>query len=145
MNNPGLNLTSLATLPCRASQVYDISETSALTREEGISLTISAPKVAFTVKAGQQAMCAFVYSTLSLEIPWTFTVILAFDAEGVNTYTWSVPGKYAQASYTQMDTVVTLTGAAKAAGAPAYRASSWCKLRLQCGEQRPILQPFGPV
>jgi hypothetical protein len=51
----------------------------------------------------------------------TFTAYLAFDAEGGSTYTWSVPGKFATASYTNMDTVVTLSGGAQAAGARCRR------------------------
>jgi hypothetical protein len=102
--------------------VYDIRDSAALTSEEGVTLTISTPKVAFAVQQGQQAMCAFVYSTLTLEIPYTFTGYLYFDTNGGSAYTWSMAGKYTTASYTEMDTVVTISKAGSKAGSTATGA-----------------------
>jgi hypothetical protein len=116
------------------TQVYDVSDTAVLTREEGVSLTISAPKVAFAVQQGQQALCGFVYSTLALDIPYVYTAYLDFDGDGGSSYTWSVQGKYATASYTEMDTVVTISSPAALPGArlagawqPPYEAAS-CRM-----------------
>jgi hypothetical protein len=89
-------------------QVADLfADQGSLTSETGVTTRMSAPKVSFAVPAGRRAKCAFLYSTLSIEIPYTITAWLGFDDEGGSAWNMTLRGRYATVSATNMDTVVT--------------------------------------
>jgi hypothetical protein len=51
--------------------VYDpLTDTGSLTDSQGVSISISAPKVSFALSTGQKATCTYLYSTLSISIPY---------------------------------------------------------------------------
>ena len=76
-------------------QVYDLFADSAqITSEAGVSQTIAAPKISFTIPSGQKATCVFVYSVMNLDIPYTVTSTHYFDDAGDTSWNVSVRGRY---------------------------------------------------
>ncbi len=65
------------------AQVYDIfvgSSGAVLNKTE--VLTIGVPEAQYSLGSGQQVECRLVYSTLDLQISYTFVTTLLFDADG---------------------------------------------------------------
>jgi hypothetical protein len=89
-----------------------IADAALLTSDAGVTTTLIAPNVTFPVAAGKQAKCAFVYSTLELDVPYTITAWLGWDADGASTWQFKMTGSYGTAGYTNMDTVVQMVDAA---------------------------------
>ena len=62
--------------------MYDIFDGNRVLNKT-VSTTITVPEIRYTLEKNQQVECLLVYSTLELEIPYTFTAALLFDWDGV--------------------------------------------------------------
>jgi hypothetical protein len=71
-------------------QVVSAYDAAAVTPEAGVSVTVSAPRVSFTVPSGQSAKCVFAFSTIQLTIPYTCTATLMYDAYGNSSWATSM-------------------------------------------------------
>jgi hypothetical protein len=92
----------------------------ALTNSTGVTEVISVPPGAggeFSISAGQEAKCAFIFSQLSVSTPYTLTAELFYD-DGSSWRTAST-GVYSTASYTDMQIIVEFVGGQAGAGAAA--------------------------
>ena len=66
---------------CWLLQVYDIFD-GGVVLDKTVTTTITIPEVEYIVERNQQVECLAVYSTLDLKIPYTFTAVFLFDADG---------------------------------------------------------------
>jgi hypothetical protein len=105
-----------------AAAVPDIFDEApgVLTNDTGVSEVVSVPPGAggeFSIGAGQEAKCAFVFSEVSVSVPYTLTAELFYD-DGSSWRTVST-GIYSTASYTDVGIVVEFVGGQAGEGAAA--------------------------
>jgi hypothetical protein len=63
-------------------QVYDIFDDSGAVLNKTEVLTIVVPESEYSLGGMQEVMCRAVYSTLDLQISYTFVTTLLFDTDG---------------------------------------------------------------
>ena len=133
-----------------AAAVPDIFDEApgVLTNETGVGETISLPPGAggeFSISSGQEAKCTFVFSELSVSVPYTLTAQLSYD-DGSSWSTVSI-GIYSTASYTDMQIVVEFVGGGQAGEGSAAALSASVRAGLvasgagQCSQQAPVRYP----
>jgi hypothetical protein len=78
-----------------SGQVVDIFDSNAITSMDGFVQTVTSPPVtSFTIPAGKEAECLLIYSTVSLNIPYTLNAIFYFDEAGDSSWTTATSGEY---------------------------------------------------